>query len=258
MKLSNQVVLITGGGRALGRRIALRVAEEGAHVGILGPERSELEATAEEVRARGRRALVVVADVTREAQINAAASHTAEQFGRIDVLVNNAGIVGPTAPVHEVRRADWDAVLAVNLTGAFLCAKAVLPGMIARRAGRIINIASVAGKQAYPLRAPYAVSKWGLIGLTLTLAKEAGPHNIQVNAICPGPVAGARMGGIIEQRAKELGQTPAQVEAAYLRMTALGRFVREEDVAALVVFLASPAGENLTGQAIDISAGYGL
>jgi NAD(P)-dependent dehydrogenase (short-subunit alcohol dehydrogenase family) len=174
------------------------------------------------------------------------------------VLVNNAGIIGPTAPVAQVRRADWDEVLGVNLTGAFLCARAVLPDMTARRSGRIINIASIAGKMAYALRSPYAVSKWGLIGLTLTLAKECGPYNIQVNAVCPGPVSGERMRGIISRRAAELGQTVDEVERAYVGAAALGRMVEAEDVAAMVTFLASPAGRNITGQALDVTAGYGM
>src|SRR5262245_16140931 len=167
----------------------------------------ELTATVASIQTSGRRALAVVADVTREEQVQTLAEDTLRTFGRIDVLVNNAGIIGPTTPVANVARADWEEVLTVNLTGAFLCAKAVLPTMMAQRSGRIISIASIAGKMAYPLRSPYAVSKWGLIGLTLTMAKELGEHNIQVNAICPGPVAGERMQGIIQRRAQELGQT---------------------------------------------------
>jgi len=258
MQLENRVIMVTGGGRAIGRCIALRGAREGAHVVVLGPEQPELDETATEIRRLERRALALLADVTREEQVQAAAARTQNELGRIDVLVNNAGIVGPTAPIQQLKRDDWEKVMAVNLTGAFLCAKAIVPGMIEQRAGKIINISSVAGKQAYPLRSPYAVSKWGLIGLTLTLAKELGPHNIQVNAVCPGPVAGERMRLIIEQRAKELGQTPDAVERTYLRTTALDRMVSEEDVAATVVFLASSAGDNITGQAIDVSAGYGL
>jgi NAD(P)-dependent dehydrogenase (short-subunit alcohol dehydrogenase family) len=130
--------------------------------------------------------------------------------------------------------------------------------MIARRSGKIINIASVAGKIAYPLRAPYAVSKWGLIGFTLTLAKEVGPHGIQVNAICPGPVEGERIRGVIASRAQELGRTNEEVTLDYLRASVLGRMVREEDVAGMFLFLASDDGDNVTGQALDVSAGYGL
>jgi NAD(P)-dependent dehydrogenase (short-subunit alcohol dehydrogenase family) len=255
--LHGQVAVVTGGGRAIGRTIALRLARDGADVVLAAPDRGALEATAAEVEALGRRALPVVTDVTREEQVQAMAARALDAFGRIDVLVNNAGVIGPTAPVVGLSRADWDEVLAVNLTGAMLCCKAVLPGMIARRSGRIINIASIAGKMAYSLRSPYAVSKWGLIGLTLTLAKEVGEHDIQVNAVCPGPVRGERMRGIIATRARELGQTAEEVERTYLRTTVLGRMVEEEDVAAVVAFLAS-AARNVTGQAIDVAAGYGL
>jgi NAD(P)-dependent dehydrogenase (short-subunit alcohol dehydrogenase family) len=148
--------------------------------------------------------------------------------------------------------------MAVNLTGVFLCAKAVLPAMTAQRSGKIINISSVVGKMAYALRAAYAVSKWGVIGLTLTLAKEYGVYNIQVNALCPGPVRGERMRGIIEKRAVELGQSIDEVERTYTSTTLLQRFVEPEDVAAMAAFLASAEGNNITGQAIDVSAGYGI
>jgi NAD(P)-dependent dehydrogenase (short-subunit alcohol dehydrogenase family) len=213
MRLKDRVLLVTGGGRAIGRRIALCAAREGADVGLLGPAPDERMAVATEVRTMGRRANAVVADVSDEAQVQAAIRQVREELGPIDVLVNNAAIVAPTAPIHEVTRDDWDRVLAVNLTGAFLCSRAVLPEMMARRSGKIINIASVAGKLAYPLRAPYSVSKRGLIGLTLTLAKEAGAFNVQVNAVCPGPVTGERMRTIIENRGAHLGRPIAELEA---------------------------------------------
>jgi NAD(P)-dependent dehydrogenase (short-subunit alcohol dehydrogenase family) len=256
--LQNRVAIVTGGGRAIGRTIALRLAAGGADVVLAAPDRAELEGVAGEVRALGRRALPVVTDIRHEEQVAAMAAQALQAFGRIDVLVNNAGIIGPTAPVANLRRADWDEVLAVNLTGAMLCCKAVLPDMMARRSGRIVNVSSIAGKIAYSLRSPYAVSKWGLIGLTLTLAKEVGPHDIQVNAVCPGPVTGERMRGIFATRAAELGQTVEQVERSYVDATLLKRLVEADDVAELVAFLASPAARNITGQAIDVSAGYGL
>jgi NAD(P)-dependent dehydrogenase (short-subunit alcohol dehydrogenase family) len=258
MHLHPCVALVTGGGRALGKSIALRLAADGLEVVVAGPEPGELEATAGEVEALGRRALAVVTDVTQEDQVAALVEQVRTTFGRLDVLANNAGIIGPTAPLAKIARAEWEQVLAVNLTGAFLCCRAALPIMMAQRCGRIINISSVAGKQAYPLRSPYAVSKWGLIGLTLTLAKEVGEYNILVNAVCPGPVQGERMQRVIAERAAELGQTPAEVEAAYVQAAALKRMVQAEDVAALVAFLASPAASNITGQAIEVSAGYGL
>ena len=258
MKLSSRVILITGGGRAIGQRIALRAAQEGADVAVIGPDQAELDRTTGEMRKLGCRSFSAVADVSSEREVIASVERIRALLGRIDVLVNNAGIIGPTKPVTAIDRSEWEAVMAVNLTGAFLCAKAVAPFMIEQRAGKIINISSIAGKQAYPLRAPYAVSKWGLIGLTLTLAKELGPYNIQVNAVCPGPVEGERMRTIIKKRAAELSQSPEDVERTYLNAAALGRMVREDDVASVVVFLASADADNLTGQAIDVAAGYGL
>jgi NAD(P)-dependent dehydrogenase (short-subunit alcohol dehydrogenase family) len=148
--------------------------------------------------------------------------------------------------------------MAVNLTGAFLCARAVIPHMIERRSGKIINISSVAGKLAYALRSPYSASKWGMLGLSRTLAQELGPHNIQVNAICPGPTGGDRMQGVIAGRARELGRSEEEVESLYVEGTALKRMVDPKHVAAAVVFLVSEEGNSITGEALDVSAGYAL
>jgi len=151
---------------------------------------------------------------------------------------------------------SWKEEIAVNLTGSFLCCRAVLPGMIERKSGKIINITSVAGQRAYPLRSPYAVSKAGLIALTRTLAAEVGPYNIRVNAIAPGPVSGNRMKRVMEERARSTGQSIAEVETSYLRALALGRMVEEEDVARMALFLASKAGDNITGQVFNVCSGY--
>jgi NAD(P)-dependent dehydrogenase (short-subunit alcohol dehydrogenase family) len=252
------VALVTGGSRGVGKAIALRLAREGMVVVTCGTDPDELKQAAAEIDKTGPQCLARIADISREEQVHSLVEEARLAYGRIDVLVNNAAVIGPTAPVASVNRQEWDAVLAVNLTGAFLCCKAVLPVMMNRRSGRIINISSIAGKIGYALRSPYAVSKWGLLGLTLTLAKEVGPYNITVNAICPGPVSGPRMDNIINQRAAELGQTPAQVEKTYLQTTLLSRFVNAEHVAELVALLVSPAGDSMTGQILDISAGYGL
>lgn len=254
----HSTAIITGGGRGIGRAIALRLARAGFDIVVAGIEPAELAAVADEVIARGRRSLALQCDVTREDQVRDLVERTLTELGRIDVLVNNAAIIGPTAPVVRLNRRDWDEVLAVNLTGPMLCAQAVLPHMIGRRSGRIINIASIAGKIAYALRSPYAVSKWGLLGLTLTLAREVGEHNIQVNAICPGPTAGPRMTKIIQLRAAELGQTPEEVEKTYLQTMLLRRLVDPEHVAELAALLAGPAGASMTGQILDITAGYGI
>ena len=254
----DQVAVVTGGGTGIGRSISLRLARDGADVVLACPEQDEMRETAEGIRSLGRRALTVVTDICHEDQINAMIAQTREEMGRIDILVNNSGIAGPTAPATDVALEDWDCVMAVNLTGAFLCAKAIIPDMTSRRSGKIVNISSIAGKIGYALRIPYAVSKWGIIGLTLSLAKELGPHNIQVNAICPGPVAGPRIQEVIQNRARELGQSQQEVEQSYLNEMALGRFVQPDDVAAMVAFLASSQADNITGEAIDVSAGYSL
>lgn len=258
MRLSDRVVIVTGSGRGLGKAIALRLAREGASIAVTGPHRDELLEVASEIEAMGRRALAIVVDVSREDDVKTMAERAREGLGPIDVLVNNAGIIGPTSLAVHIELAEWDRVLAVNLTGAFLCCRAVLPEMMARRSGKIINIASMAGKIGYALRSPYAASKWGLIGLTRTLAKELGEYNIQVNAVCPGPVAGPRMQRVIEQRAAQLGQSVHDVERQYLEAAALRRMVHADDVAALVAFLSSAEADNITGQAIDVSAGYAL
>jgi NAD(P)-dependent dehydrogenase (short-subunit alcohol dehydrogenase family) len=258
MRLADRVAIVTGGGRGIGRAIALRLAREGADVAVAGTRQEALDAVALEIRSLGRRALPVCADVSHQEQVEALAACTRQTLGPVAILVNNAGIAGPTAPVSAVQRADWDEVLAVNLTGPYLCAQAVLPDMIARKSGKILNIGSVAGREGYALRSPYCVSKWGLVGLTLTLAKEVGAHDIQVNLIAPGPVAGDRIRRVIVARAAQLGRPETEVEAQYVGACALGRMVREEDVAALAAFLVSAEADNITGQAIDITAGYGL
>jgi NAD(P)-dependent dehydrogenase (short-subunit alcohol dehydrogenase family) len=257
--MANQpVAIVTGGSRGIGKAIAARLARDGLAVVICSIDPEELRQTTTEFKQQGYACLPRVADVASENQVQVMIEETRGAFGRIDVLVNNAAIIGSTCPVASLNRQDWDQVLAVNVTGPMLCCKAVLPHMMSHRSGRIINIASVAGRIAYALRAPYAASKWALLGLTLTLAKEVGPYNILVNAICPGPVTGPRMQAIIEQRAKELGQSVEEVEKSYERQTLLGRMVDAEHVADMVAFLVSPAGNSMTGQILDISAGYGL
>jgi len=258
MKLEDQAAIVTGAGRGIGKEIALALAREGADVVLASRDQDALDRVAHEIRDLGRRALVVRTDVSDEAQVAAMTDSALKEFGRIDILVNNAGLVGPTMPLAKLSREDWDHVMAVNLTGAFLCSRAVIPHMMSQGSGCIINIASIAGKLAYALRSPYAVSKWGMLGLSRTLAQELGPHNIRVNAICPGPTAGERMQGVIAGRAKELGRPVEEVERTYLEGTALKRMVDPTHVAAAVVFLASQEGSSITGEAIDISAGFSL
>lgn len=258
MKLEGKVLIITGGGQGIGRAIALRFAEEGAAVTVAGRTKENLEQVANDIRERGGRAITSITDVSDEQMVKQMVAATLDEFGAIDILVNNSGIAGPTAPVTEVSREDWDQTMAVNLTGAFLCAKHALPHMIEHQSGRIINITSVAGLRAYALRSPYAASKWAMIGLTKTLAEEAGRYNIAVNAIAPGPVRGPRIESVIRNRAAAMGRSFEEVEREYVEPIALKRMVEESDIAAMALFLASEEGGNITGETINISGGYKL
>jgi NAD(P)-dependent dehydrogenase (short-subunit alcohol dehydrogenase family) len=251
------VALITGGGRGIGRAIALRFASEGAAVMLAATKREPLEATAAEIRKAGGRAATAVVDVADEAAVKAVVAATLGELGRLDILVNNAGVGGPTQRVVDMERADWDRTLAVNVTGAFLCSKHAIPHMVARKSGRIVNITSIAGLMGYPLRSPYAVSKWGMIALTRTLAGELGEHGITVNAIAPGAVRGERVEGVIAARAAALGRPAADVERElFVDPTALKRMVGPDDVAATAAFLASNDAANITGETISVSAGF--
>jgi NAD(P)-dependent dehydrogenase (short-subunit alcohol dehydrogenase family) len=258
MTLEGRVSIVTGGGHGIGRAIALRFARQGAAIVIAGPTVETIESAAREVEGLGVPALAILTDVSDETSIEQMVADSLAKFGHVDILVNNAGIAGPTAPAIRVSREDWDRTLAINLTGAFLCAKHALPQMMERRSGRIINITSVAGLHGYALRSPYSSSKWGMIGLTRTLAEEAGAHNITVNAIAPGPVRGPRIDSVIRNRAIELGLPVEDVEREYVGPAALKRMAEEEDIAAVAAFLASDEAGNVTGQTIEVSAGYRL
>jgi len=258
MKLKDKVAIITGGGKNIGREIALTFAREGANIVCTGTTKTTIDATADDARGFGVRALAIGCDVSDEAAVRYLVETTVNEFGKIDILVNNAGIAGPTALVTDVTRTDWDRTIGVNLTGAFLCSKYVLPAMSEQRSGRIINIASVAGQTAYPLRSPYAVSKWGMIGLSRTLAAEWGSFNITVNTVVPGPVDGERIDTVIKNRAAEMGRDEDSIRAEYTSRTALKRFVTENDVARMTLMLVSDEGANITGQVFNVCAGFAL
>lgn len=256
MRLEGKVAIVTGGGKGIGREISVLFSREGAAVVAAGSTQEAIEQVAREIREAGGRALAVRTDVADEASVENMVSASLNEFGQIDILVNNAGIIGPTAPVPAVSRQDWDKVLAVNLTGAFLCAHYALPHMIERHSGRIINVTSIAGLIGYPLRSPYAVSKWGMIGLTKTLAGEVGPYDITVNAIAPGPIKGPRIDEVIRRRAAQTGRSFEEVEREYIDPIALRRMAEESDVAAMALFLASEDGRNITGETLNVSGGY--
>ena len=239
-----RVALVTGGGRGIGRATARRLAMEGCHVAVADVDRAAADAVAAEVQALGRKALAVALDVASASDVERGVAEVLGMFGRADVLVNSAGVLGPFLPVWETPVESWDRLIAIHLRGTFLCCRVVVPGMIANHWGRIVNLASIAGKEGYPLDAAYCAAKAGVIAFTKSLAKEVAPHNIRVNAVAPTVIETDLVKGI-----------PADEIAAKQRLIPLGRFGTPEEVAALIRFLVSDESSFITGQCSDISGG---
>ncbi len=253
--LRGRTALVTGAGRGIGLAIAEALVHSGVRTALLGPRPATIDPAVAKLAGGPGEAFGLHCDIRQEAQVQAAFAEFMKRCGRLDILVNNAGIGGVAAPITEITREQWDEVMDINLTGAFLCSKAALKIMGPAKTGKIINISSVAGRIGYSLRSPYAASKWAMIGLTRTLAVEWGSSNIQVNAICPGAVEGERIEQVITNRAKASGQAMEEVRKQYTSQAALNRFVTARDVSDLVLYLASPSGDNISGQALDVSAG---
>jgi NAD(P)-dependent dehydrogenase (short-subunit alcohol dehydrogenase family) len=256
--LDGRVAIVTGAAKGMGAEICLALAREGAHLALAARERGPLEALGREIEKLGRRALIAPTDVTDEVAVQRLVSHTKESLGgRIDILVNAAGITGPVeTPVWEIKGEDWDQVLGINVKGTFLPIKHVLPTMIAQRYGKIVNISGTSGLRGYKMRAAYSSSKWALRGLTRTVALEAGPHNINVNALHPGIVDGPRMDRLCREKARKRGWTPEQIREEYVQEMALRRVTTARNIADAVVFLASDASQNMTGQSITVDGGW--
>ncbi len=256
MSLADQVAIVTGGGRGIGAACVRALAREGASVVVATPEADERERLVSELRSAGHQAIGTDTDVTNQDQLEIMVNTTIRDLGQIDVLVNNAGVIGPTAPLQDVTRADWESVMDVNVTGLFLATRAVLPQMLKQRSGRVINIASAAGQIGFPLRSPYAASKWAVIGITKTLAHEVANDGILVNAICPGPIDGPRMDAIIAAKAGATSTTQESVRAEIESDTLLGRLIPPEHIGEMAAFLASDKANSITGQTLDVNAGY--
>ena len=254
MKLPDRVALVTGGGRGIGRSIALAFAREGAHVAVTARTGAELDAVAAEIRALGRKALAVPCDVGERAQVDEAVRRVAEGLGPVEILVNNAGIA-ISAKLVDTDDALWERHLRVNLTGAFLMTRAALPGMLAARWGRIINIASIAGRQGYPLVAAYTASKHGLLGLTRALALEVVAAGVTVNAICPGYVATDMTWAGARNIQKRTGRAYEEAVQALAAFSPQKRLIEPEEVAALAVLLASDDARGVTAQAWNVDGG---
>jgi len=258
MRLEGKVAIVTGGGKGIGRAISLAFAREGADVVVAARTVSALKEVASEIEALGRKSLAVVTDLSDPEQALAMVDKTLEEFGKVDVLMNNSGIAGPTATVADMELEVWNQVLAVNLTGAMLCAKHVLKkSMIPRQSGVIINMSSGMGRRGVGLRSPYSTSKWAIIGFTQALALEVGRYGIRVNCIAPGPVEGDRTERVLRERSKVLGIAFEEIMESTKASLPLGRMVKPEEVAELAVFLACDQSSGITGQTIN-SAGISM
>ncbi len=246
--LTGRTALVTGGGNGLGRAMCRSLAEAGVRVVAAGRNRSALEATVAELATPGRVAVVDVADPD---SVSALARELAAED--VSILVNNAGVPGPVKALTEVEPDEWDDVFAVNVRGTYLMCRAMLPGMIGRGGGDVVNVASVSGKRPLARRTPYCASKMAVLGLTTTLAAEVGRLGVTVNSLSPGPVVGPRMERNFRLEAERTGTSYAEAEAAFVSRSALGRMITEEEVATALVAMLSMPG--LCAADIDLSAG---
>ncbi|MEM7348442.1 MAG: SDR family oxidoreductase [Chloroflexota bacterium] len=256
MLLKDQIAVITGGGRGIGREIALAYAKAGANVVLAARSQDALVATKTEIEQLGQQALAVPTDITDEASVQNLVETTLSHFGRVDCLVNNSGIAGPITPLWQVDPAAWQQTFAVNVFGTFLCCQAFLPSMLKAKRGSIIVIGSMTGKRPLPNRSTYTSSKMALIGLVRTLAWETWSHNIRVNLISPGVVDGERIEATIQKHADAQGITPDEARHQFTApYPPHDRFIPAEDVAKAAVFLASDMAASITGDDLNVSAG---
>jgi NAD(P)-dependent dehydrogenase (short-subunit alcohol dehydrogenase family) len=257
MRLSNKSAIVTGGARGIGRGIAMQFARNGADISVVDILEKEIQETVKEVRSMGRKAIGISTDVSKDDQVGEMVKRTLAEFQKIDVLVNCAGIIR-YGEVIGLSEADWDATMGVNAKGVFLCCRAVAPHMIRQKYGKIINIASRAGKTGETKISPYCASKAAVILLTQSLALELAPYHINVNSICPGLISTDMIKSYFEDDARRKGISYEEVRDKASASIPLGRLGEPEDVGKLAVFLASGDSDYITGQDYNIGGGLAL
>lgn len=241
-------IIITAAGAGIGREIASRFAGDGAQVHACDVDQQALD----DLISQHPDISTATVDVTDEATLDAWLQDALGGLGGCDVLINNAGIAGPTGAVEEMTLAQWRQCIAVNLDAQMLTCRRVVPAMKAQRSGCIINLSSTAGLFGFPFRTPYAAAKWAVIGFTKSVAAETGPFNIRCNAICPGSVDGDRMDRVIAAEAGKTGKSPDTVRTEYTSGTSMRRFAKASEIADLCQYLASDAAKFISGQAISV------
>lgn len=246
--LEGRRAIVTGAATGIGRTTVEHFLASGAKVYICDVDPLALEAAREALPELG----ASVCDVSDAGEVARFFDEATAWLGGVDILVNNAGIAGPTAPVEEIAIQEWSHTLAVNLTGQFLCAHYVAPLLKAAGGGSIVNVSSAGGVLGYPMRTPYSASKWGVIGLTKTLAMELGPFSINVNAICPGCVAGERLDRVIATKAEIQGIPVDTLRETYLGLNSTHEFIAPSHIAETILFLCSLAGTAISGQVIGV------
>ncbi|MGH6680868.1 MAG: SDR family oxidoreductase, partial [Bradyrhizobium sp.] len=243
-----QRVLVTAGASGIGREIARAFAANGAKVFVCDIDTHALDALAQEIKGL----VTKVCDISSRSDIENMVAFAVNALGGLDVLVNNAGVAGPTAPVEKVNPEEWEKVVQINLNGTFNVTRLASPHLKKSPSGVIIIMSSAAGRFGFPNRSPYSTTKWGLIGFTKTLSMELGEFGIRANAILPGPVEGPRLEHVFEGRAKATGKAIAEVTKEQLANQSIKRFVDPKDIAALALFLASDNARSISGQMIPI------
>jgi NAD(P)-dependent dehydrogenase (short-subunit alcohol dehydrogenase family) len=246
--LKGQRVVVTAGAGGIGLAIADTLAKFGARIVICDVSDEALAAAGAKVKLEA----AVKADVSSEDDVARLFDIAQKTLGGLDALINNAGIAGPTGGVDEITPQDWRRCIDICLTGQFLCANRAVPLLKAAGGGSIVSMSSAAGRHGYAFRTPYAAAKFGVIGFTQSLAKELGPHGIRVNAILPGIIEGPRIEGVIGARAKQVGVSHEEMKGRYLQNISLRRMTSPYDVAAMVAFLLSDAGYNISGQSLGV------